>query len=762
MELLAPAGSPEALDAAIGEGADAVYLGLKEFNARLRSANFTYSQFESALRSLRKTGKKVYVTVNTVFEQREADRVYQLLKYLAGQEPDAVIVQDFGVMAMARSQFPSLRLHASTQMNIASSRGVNTLSRHGISRVVLARELSLEELQIIRGETNTELEIFVHGALCMSASGICLFSSYLGGKSANRGMCTQACRRLYSQLSGESGYYFSPCDMQLLERLPEIEQVGINAVKIEGRMKSASYVGTVVSAYRLVLDAINNGNDEQEIAHSIETGKEILRNDFARPKTQFYFNALAGLKHTRQYQVTKNGVAPIAVGIDWLNPAQDGGTGISLGTVHKIKGTGAGRRALVSPPPGITPLVRDSVRFHRSDDSGRLTHKLIFVEKHTGSGYWISAPEGELDDKVYLIQTKTMSRRYETVITKVTNSKGPGREKAPVPQMQIINSENSSGKRGVLFPEGLYVAAAHPEDLYIIQSSRPVRVIIPLTRKNIDYLLSDNRPPLPFKPDEIILSFDPYFPQGINEPEPDTMRESPYRNIFGNTIAENIELLISKCYCCYILNNPGHFSFFKGGLRHNAELIAGPWLYMFNSWSLSFVASLGADAFVSPFENNRQNLEKTLDTKNSALLHQSVRKAKKNSTRQEQQKKKPSTSFLHSKFLITVFAWPPLFNIRANLGKILNFSTFTDNRDESFILVTGPEGSRVYPREPFSIIDKIQYLKEAGYGRFIIDLTGPVLKKTDYRDLMRMIKDETPLPHSNRFNWKNGFYCLKD
>jgi len=233
MELLAPAGSPEALDAAIGEGADAVYLGLKDFNARLRSANFTYAQFESALRSLRRTGKKVYVTVNTVFEQREADRMYQFLKYLEGQAPDALIVQDYGVLAMAEAEFPSLRLHASTQMNIASARGANALSRHGVSRVVLARELSLEELKNIKSETNLELEVFVHGALCISVSGLCLFSSFLGGKSANRGMCTQACRRLYHRADGEGGYYFSPNDLQLLERLPQLAAAGISAVKMK-------------------------------------------------------------------------------------------------------------------------------------------------------------------------------------------------------------------------------------------------------------------------------------------------------------------------------------------------------------------------------------------------------------------------------------------------------------------------------------------------------------------------------------------------
>jgi putative protease len=130
-------------------------------------------------------GRKVYVTVNTVFEQREADRVYQLLKYLAGLGPDGIIVQDFGILKMAGDNFPSLKLHASTQMNIACARGGNALSKHGVSRVVLARELSLGEIRDIREKTNLELEVFVHGALCVSASGLCLFSSFLGGKSAN-------------------------------------------------------------------------------------------------------------------------------------------------------------------------------------------------------------------------------------------------------------------------------------------------------------------------------------------------------------------------------------------------------------------------------------------------------------------------------------------------------------------------------------------------------------------------------------------------
>jgi len=734
IELLAPAGSPEALDAAVGEGADAVYLGLKDFNARLRSTNFTYAQFESALRSLHKMGKKVYVTVNTVFEQREADRMYQLLKYLANQGPDAIIVQDFGVIAMARSEFPSLKLHASTQMNIASARGANALSRHGVSRVVLARELSLEELRSIKKETNLELEVFVHGALCISVSGLCLFSSFLGGKSANRGMCTQACRRLYHKVNkssgskeeeGEKGYYFSPNDLQLLESVPELFDVGIKSLKIEGRMKSASYVGAVVSAYRLVADAVMQG-DEENIQRSIEQGGEILRNDFARPKTQYLFNSLQS-------------------DIDWLNPEQDGGTGISLGSILKVKGTDDERCVLVTPPRGLALYARDSVRIHRGDDSGRVSHKLTFVKKGSG-GYWISAPEGSIGDHVYLIQIKEMSKRYAQIISSsahVSGGKGPGRERAPFPQITLINRAETGrkAKKDEAFSEGLYVAVSKPEDLYIVQSIRPQKVMLNLSGKNSKYLLADNKPPLPFKPSEIILTLDPFFPQ----------TDACYENevITNPVFAEDIKFLNELGYHQYVVNNPGHFSMFRD--FDNVRLIAGPWLYMFNSWALSFAASLGVDGFVSPLENNRQNLERTLGVDS---------KDKEGRGKKHQNK---ISGILHSKFFITVFSWIPLFNIRADLGQSsigneLKLKSFADNRGEEFDLMTDREGTKVFPKQYFSIIDKIPFLKDAGFKRFIIDLCGHSVKKTEYKDLMRSIAESSPLPDSNRFNWKDGFF----
>ena len=211
VELLAPAGNIESLDAAIGEGADAVYLGLKSFNARMRTTNFAWNQFEAAVESVHRQNKKIYVTVNTVCEERETERLYRFLSYLNEVKPDGLIIQDYAIMRMAQEFFPDLELHASTQMNVESANAVKLLQANGVKRMVLARELGLNEIAKIKEETQAELEVFVHGALCVSESGLCLFSSFLGGKSANRGMCAQACRRFYTaEVPGgiEQGYYF--------------------------------------------------------------------------------------------------------------------------------------------------------------------------------------------------------------------------------------------------------------------------------------------------------------------------------------------------------------------------------------------------------------------------------------------------------------------------------------------------------------------------------------------------------------------------
>ncbi|MCL2008638.1 MAG: U32 family peptidase [Treponema sp.] len=707
VELLAPAGSPEALNAAIGEGADAVYLGLKEFNARMRSANFSYPQFEGLLRALHRMGRKVYVTVNTVFQQREADRVYRLLKYLAALGPDGIMVQDFGVVTMAREHFPSLKLFASTQMNVASARGANLLSRQGFSRVVLSRELSLEELREIRANTNLELEVFIHGSLCVSISGLCLFSSYLGGKSANRGMCTQACRRYFTLPDKEEGgYFFSPADLELIEQIPDLVETGIDSFKIEGRMKSAEYVGTVVSAYRMVIDSLDSG--EGRIRGAIADAKKILRNDFARPKTKFLLNDFGN--EYSQYS------------IDWLNPKQDGGTGIPLGTLKKVRdksirnptSTGLIEKGVIAPSIG------DSIRLHRADDTERLSHKVSVVEKDP-KGFWISIPEGfRQGDSVYLIQTKAMTRRYPKVITGEMRGRSPGRDRAPFPRESVRENslENTRAKKQQAFPGGYYAFVSGIEDLYILQSEKPVKVILPFSMKLVNKLLGSHRQPLPFAFKDIIFSIDPYFPQWKEE-----------------ELNEGITALLEEGYSTFIVNNLGHFSFFRN--EKDITLIAGPWLYSFNVWAWDFLKRCGADYCISPLENNRQNLEKTFN-------------------------REKNSSFRRSDVFLTIFARPSLFRLSRDLRAFYGLEYFTDNRKETFQLIPHQTESLVLPFEAFSIIDKTPFLKEAGFNRFILDFSSMRLKKSEYRDIMEALSRTLPLPGTSRFNWKNGFYTESD
>ncbi len=293
-ELCAPAGSIDCFHAAIDAGADAVYLGLADFNARLRAKNFTAKTLSHLVPLAHRQQVKVYVTLNTIVKQAELEPVIHALYQVDQIGVDAVIVADLGLIRIARQTFPRLRLHASTQMAVHNSPGVAAVGRLGCSRAVVARELTMEELSAIRASASIELELFVHGALCYGISGLCLASSFLGGASGNRGRCTQVCRRKFAASSGR-GYYFSPRDLSLVDFVPRLRGLGIAALKIEGRMKNEAYVATVVNAYRKLLDG--------EL--SPDSARELLAGDLCRPKTTFY---LGGSAQRGVIDATRSGV----------------------------------------------------------------------------------------------------------------------------------------------------------------------------------------------------------------------------------------------------------------------------------------------------------------------------------------------------------------------------------------------------------------------------------------------------------------------
>ncbi len=248
MELLSPAGSKEALAAALKHGANAVYLGLTDFSARAGAENFDREQFKQACADCAQMGVKVYVTLNTLLTDRQLPQMEDAIGFLAQNGADGVIVQDLATARLVRSIAPELPLHASTQMGIYNLEGVKILERLGFSRVVLARELSAAEIAHIAKNTCLEIEVFVHGALCMCYSGHCYFSSVIGRNSGNRGRCAQPCRLPY-----ENGYPLSLKDLSLLTHINELKDAGVDSLKIEGRLKSPAYVGAVTAAFARAL-----------------------------------------------------------------------------------------------------------------------------------------------------------------------------------------------------------------------------------------------------------------------------------------------------------------------------------------------------------------------------------------------------------------------------------------------------------------------------------------------------------------------------
>lgn len=254
MELLAPAGNMECLKAAVRSGADAVYFAGKSFGARSFADNFSPEEIREGAAYCRLRGVRAYVTVNTMTLDREFKELDSFTAVLAEAGVDGVIVQDLGVLARIRELCPELSLHASTQMTVHSLDGVRALEKLGVRRVVLSRELSAVDMRYILDRCTVEIEVFVHGAMCMSYSGQCLMSSVLGGRSGNRGKCAQPCRLAYHREGGPEKYYLSLRDMSLIGHLRELKEMGAASLKIEGRMKGPAYVSAVVSAYRRCLD----------------------------------------------------------------------------------------------------------------------------------------------------------------------------------------------------------------------------------------------------------------------------------------------------------------------------------------------------------------------------------------------------------------------------------------------------------------------------------------------------------------------------
>ena len=280
-EVLAPAGDRAAMEAAVRAGADAVYFGIQGFNARARATNFDVAELTATMRWLHDHGTRGYVTLNTLVFDEELAAMERAIRACAQAGVDAVIVQDLGVAKLARAIAPNLAVHASTQMTCTDASSVELAKELGATRVILARELSLDDIAKIRAGTDVEVEVFVHGALCISYSGQCLTSEAIGGRSANRGACAQACRLPYDLVvdgavvdTSDRAYLLSPEDLEASASVPELVALGVSSLKIEGRLKGPDYVAATTRLYRKAIDAAMGTGDApsaEERADALQT-----------------------------------------------------------------------------------------------------------------------------------------------------------------------------------------------------------------------------------------------------------------------------------------------------------------------------------------------------------------------------------------------------------------------------------------------------------------------------------------------------------
>ncbi|MDD3024305.1 MAG: U32 family peptidase, partial [Syntrophomonadaceae bacterium] len=424
MELLAPAGSWEAFLAAMGNGADAVYLGGKSYSARQSAENFTDQQIEDALIYAHLRDKRIYVTINTLVDQQEFKHVLDYISKLYNVGVDAVIVQDIGLMSAIRHIFPALRVHASTQMTIHNSAGAKFLAGQGLNRAVLAREMTRDEVETICREVpGMEFECFVHGALCYSYSGQCLFSSMLGGRSGNRGKCAQPCRLPY-KLCSETGdiikskrgsYLLSPSDLCLIENLADLHSNGVKSLKIEGRMKRPEYVAVVTRAYREAMDFLSAGfpeNINPEISNRLMKifNRGFTKGHFSGDKTTFMSIKRPDNRGVEVGEVLKQSADIIQIKLNDSLRVGDGleievskGKGIAF-QIRELKVMG---KAVAQAGPGEVISLKVTWKASQGDPV-YMTHDTELIDSALASIKYASENKIPVDGEVHLQKDKPL------------------------------------------------------------------------------------------------------------------------------------------------------------------------------------------------------------------------------------------------------------------------------------------------------------------------------------------------------------------
>ena len=758
-ELLAPAGSVEAYFAAVAAGADAVYLGLQRFNARERAENFTLGDLCRILPHARSRGVRVYIAMNTVLTEADLPEAISMVHRVAPLSPDALIVQDLGLMRVLRDFFPGMAFHVSTQAGCASSAAADVFAALGAERVILERHLDLSEVRRIVSTARAGVEIFVHGAMCYSYSGKCFFSSFLGGKSGNRGACVQPCRRLYAHAGGEEAV-FSTRDLSLMDFLPELVPIGFAAFKIEGRMRSAEYVSGVVSAYRRALDLIREGRK----AEAVEEGRRLLESVIGRGETPGLTGGAAPCEVVAGGATGNVGelVGPIReVREGWAHvPSTAVMRGDRLRVQFQSDGSGRGFSALsmradeeglyVRIPFDVSPgdllfrvggggraqitraarremeaLPPGGVRFLVVVGDGVVAVEASYGKVHGESSFRVSGAGARGEGKIPPDAGALLRAAY--------------RSDLPLGEIRVEG-------RGATVPwpdvTALFLKAARKFDRDFYLSGKNLRLsILPTLRvtgsrreelPTVFYVgcRAEQLALLPRIPEVIpvveftrSLARDP-FPgnRGFRERAffrlPPPMRESDV-SFLRRTVKE----AVLKGHRRWVLSDVGHFRLFAGLVpRRQVTLVTDHYLYGFNTGALSALSGLGASRMILPVEANLATLRAV-------------------------------GKYLHDLGIAMAYGAVPLM-----VSRLLPSSgvrgEVASPRDERFRIDVDERGSSVRPVQPFSASGSLHEIRTAGIRDFFADLRD--VPEGEIVEVLSALFADRAIPGASPFNLFRG------
>lgn len=703
IELLAPVGTIETFHAALDGGADAIYVGAPGFNARNPARELQLDEIGAMTQHCHDLGKKLYIAANSIIFERELGEVVEKLSLLQEIATDGLIVQDLGLLQLVKRFFPQIPLHGSTLMTVHNSDGVKFLGERGCERVVVARELTLKEIETVAAKRgNIELEVFIHGAMCFSFSGLCLFSSYLGGKSSLRGKCVQPCRRAYSG-GGKGGargkskshdsnkYLFSMNDLTGLEVVPALKKMGISSLKIEGRLRSAHYVQSIVEAYRTVIDA-----DENHAEDALVKAEGMAEEAMSRKTSSGYF-------FTPQP-------------MEAITPYQSGNMGTHLGRFSTVKKVGDDLtcRFVVKSPIGLG----DRLRLHVEPGGERVAFRLksLFIlgeqrdKGSTGDKVSISLPDnfaipagGRVE--VYRVDGAAGGMRgkrlpVKKVAEELREKESQLRQYVDHVKDAVCGDINEAGDEPVTDTSyGPY--ASHRK------TRKKVGMEWWLKTDSVKMVLGEGG----FTPDRYLLPFEKQLLSQVGQIKKGLGRRSRIvtwalpplimENDLGR-MKKQIKLLIRSGFKSFQLGHASQVRLFKGEKVH---LYGDYTLNIYNSQAALELASMGVESTQVGIEMDKSALQGLFSGYGQ------------------------NKSGKKMMFGLYVYGAPALYTSRLAAKHFQYEQQILSPRKEPYLIRKKEGYTQTFPEKPLSLLPYLAELKEAGVKYVVVDVCGQSSKR---------------------------------